>query len=287
MTHVYARLRESAISDRRRPERTRAKRGACDCGNSRRPLLLAGLLIAATLAVYAQTWWFGYVLIDDPIEVSGNPRVQAGFTWQNVIWCFSSFFDGNWIPLTWLSLMLDTTVFGFRPGGYHFTNVLFHVVDTVLLFVVLARATGMQLRKRIRRRAFCAASAACRIGGLDHGTQGRAERVFRLAGPAGVCAVCQDGQPLGLRGSRRVLRGQFALEADLGDVALSLTPARLLAPGSLSAIRRHRTCSSPQTAHGQSPLSSRFSRLLRDRDFCSRKGTWNQDVRLASAHRAR
>ena len=113
---------------------------------ARRPLLLAGLLIAATLAVYAQTWWFGYVLIDDPIEVSGNPRVQAGFTWQNVIWCFSSFFDGNWIPLTWLSLMLDTTVFGFRPGGYHFTNVLFHVVDTVLLFVVLARATGMQLR---------------------------------------------------------------------------------------------------------------------------------------------
>jgi protein O-mannosyl-transferase len=113
---------------------------------ARQPLLLAGLLIAATLAVYAQSWWFGYVLIDDPIEVSGNPRVQAGISWRNVVWCFSSYYDANWIPLTWLSLMFDTTVFGFRAGGYHFTNVLFHVADTVLLFVFLARATRMQLR---------------------------------------------------------------------------------------------------------------------------------------------
>jgi protein O-mannosyl-transferase len=116
---------------------------------ARQPLLLAGLLIVVTLAVYAQSWWFGYVLIDDPIEVSGNPRVQAGITWHNIAWCFSSYFDGNWIPLTWLSLMLDTTVFGFRPGGYHFTNVLFHVADTVLLFAFLARATGMQLRSAV------------------------------------------------------------------------------------------------------------------------------------------
>ncbi len=112
----------------------------------RQPILLSALLVAATLAVYAQSWWFGYMLIDDPIEVSGNPRVQAGLTLQNVIWCFSSFFDGNWIPLTWLSLMLDTTVFGFRAGGYHFTNVLLHAADTVLLFAFLAQATGMQLR---------------------------------------------------------------------------------------------------------------------------------------------
>jgi Tfp pilus assembly protein PilF len=113
---------------------------------SRRPLVLASLLVGATLLVYAQTWWFGYVLIDDPIEVSGNPRVQAGPTLQNFVWCFTSFFDGNWIPLTWLSLMLDTKLFGFRAGGYHFTNVLFHAANTVLLFVFLARATGSELR---------------------------------------------------------------------------------------------------------------------------------------------
>jgi Tfp pilus assembly protein PilF len=113
---------------------------------ARQPIALSVLLIAATLLVYAQTWWFGYALIDDPIEVSGNPRVQAGLSWSNVVWCFSSFFDGNWIPLTWLSLMLDTTLFGFRAGGYHFTNVIIHAADAVLLFAFLARATGKQLR---------------------------------------------------------------------------------------------------------------------------------------------
>ncbi len=122
------------------------KRGRNACGKLDRPLSLAILLIAAILLVYAQTWRFGFVLIDDPIEVSGNPRVQAGLTLQNLVWCFSAFFDGNWIPLTWLSLMLDTTVFGFHAGGYHFTNVLLHVANTVLLFAFLARATGNQLR---------------------------------------------------------------------------------------------------------------------------------------------
>ncbi len=86
------------------------------------------------------------MLIDDPIYVSQNPHVQSGLSLRNVSWSFAAFHDGNWIPFTWLSLMLDTTVYGFRPGGYHVTNVLLHVANTVLLFAFLARATGNQLR---------------------------------------------------------------------------------------------------------------------------------------------
>jgi Flp pilus assembly protein TadD len=112
----------------------------------RRPLLLAALLIAATVLVYAQAWRFGFVLFDDPIYVSENPHVQSGLSLRNVSWCFAGLHDGNWIPFTWLSLMLDTTIYGFEPGGYHVTNVLLHVANTVLLFAFLARATGNQLR---------------------------------------------------------------------------------------------------------------------------------------------
>jgi protein O-mannosyl-transferase len=128
----------SPLGPRARPTWTERLRAA------RRPLVLAALLAGVTLVVYAQTWWFGYVLIDDPIEVSGNPRVQAGVNLQNVAWCFSSFFDGNWIPFTWLSLMLDTTLFGFRAGGYHLTNVVLHAANTVLLFAFLVRTTGRE-----------------------------------------------------------------------------------------------------------------------------------------------
>ncbi len=103
-------------------------------------------MLAAVLLVYWQVGGFDFISLDDPVYVSNNLHVQAGLTLRNVVWSFAAFHDGNWIPFTWLSLMLDTTVFGFHAGAYHFTNVLLHVANTVLLFAFLARATGNQLR---------------------------------------------------------------------------------------------------------------------------------------------
>jgi protein O-mannosyl-transferase len=135
--------KESNLTGRRAPASlTAAERFA----GWRRPLTLAALLIAATLIVYAQAWRFGFVLFDDPTYVSENSRVRAGLSFENIAWSFTTFRDGNWIPFTWLSLMLDTTVFGFHATGYHVTNVLLHVANTVLVFAFLARATGDSLR---------------------------------------------------------------------------------------------------------------------------------------------
>jgi len=115
----------------------------------RKPIGLAALLVAATLLVYAQVAGFDFVTLDDPVYASDNLHVQTGLTRQNVIWSFSGFHDANWIPFTWLSLMLDTDLYGFRPGGYHATNVLLHVANTLLLFACLARATGKQARSAV------------------------------------------------------------------------------------------------------------------------------------------
>ena len=72
------------------------------------PLLLA----ISTLLVYAQACWFGCVQIDDPLYLSNNAYVQGGLTWQNVVWSFTTFHAGFWFPLTWLSLMADSELFG-------------------------------------------------------------------------------------------------------------------------------------------------------------------------------
>jgi protein O-mannosyl-transferase len=104
------------------------------------PLLLA----ISTLLVYAQACWFGCVQIDDPIYLTNNARVQAGLTWSNVVWSFTTFHDGNWFPLTWLSLMADSDLFGGHPGGFHLTNIALHTLNTLLLFAFLARATGQR-----------------------------------------------------------------------------------------------------------------------------------------------
>lgn len=111
----------------------------------RRLALLAVLLAAAVGAVYAQVWRFDFVLLDDPMYVSSNLRVQAGLNWQNIVWSFDGIHVANWTPLTWLSLMLDTDLWGPGAAGYHATNVLLHVVNTLLVFAFLMQATGRPL----------------------------------------------------------------------------------------------------------------------------------------------
>jgi tetratricopeptide (TPR) repeat protein len=68
--------------------------------------------------------------------------VLAGLTWDGVIWSFSTLEAAFWHPLTWLSLMADSELYGMNAGGYHWTNVLLHLANTLLLFLVLSRMTG-------------------------------------------------------------------------------------------------------------------------------------------------
>jgi Flp pilus assembly protein TadD len=100
------------------------------------------LLASSALAVHAQTLGFGFVGYDDPEYVVDNPWVQRGLGWDGVRWAFTSFHFANWIPLTWLSLMLDVELAGAAPGMFHATNLLLHSASTLLLFRLLDRATG-------------------------------------------------------------------------------------------------------------------------------------------------
>ena len=74
-------------------------------------------LVAAVVAVYAQTAWFGYVTFDDDLYAAANPVVRAGLTRAGMAWAFGATHLGFWIPLTWLSLMVDCQAFGSSPAG--------------------------------------------------------------------------------------------------------------------------------------------------------------------------
>jgi protein O-mannosyl-transferase len=106
-----------------------------------RPLVLAVCLAVATLAVYGRALTLGFVQMDDPVYVAGNDHVLGGLNYQNVRWSFVGIHDANWIPFTWLSLMVDADVFGTRPFGFHLTNVALHLANTLLLFFILYKAT--------------------------------------------------------------------------------------------------------------------------------------------------
>ncbi|MGD9338517.1 MAG: tetratricopeptide repeat protein [Syntrophobacterales bacterium] len=105
-------------------------------------ILVCLLLVAATLTVYWQVRNYEFIRWDDPVYVTENPHVQAGLSRESVVWAFSSAYAGFRIPLTWLSLMLDFEFYGLHAGGYHVTNLLFHIANTLLLFLVLKLMTG-------------------------------------------------------------------------------------------------------------------------------------------------
>jgi tetratricopeptide (TPR) repeat protein len=108
-----------------------------------RPRLIALLLALATLLVYLPVVRCGFVNFDDQVYVTENTHVRAGMTWSSIVWAFTSFDGANWHPLTWLSHMLDCTLFGLNPAGPHLVNALIHAVNAGLLFILLLRLTRL------------------------------------------------------------------------------------------------------------------------------------------------
>ena len=114
-----------------------------------------GLLTLGTLIAFCQVVRFDFVNYDDPIYVYENLDVQGGLfirpagqfipepNMDTIQWAFGerkkSF---HWHPLTWLSLALDWNLWGDNAGGFHLTNLLLHLANTLLLFWVLRLSTG-------------------------------------------------------------------------------------------------------------------------------------------------
>jgi len=104
--------------------------------------IAALLLIASTLLVYAPVKDHQFINYDDNLYVTSNLWVNQGLTWQGAQWAMTKLNAGFWHPLTWLSHMLDTQLFGLNPAGHHLTNLLLHVANVLLLFAVLRQMTG-------------------------------------------------------------------------------------------------------------------------------------------------
>lgn len=105
-------------------------------------LLICLVLALGTAALYWPITQHPFILYDDEAYVTGNTHVTTGLSGTNLVWAFTSGEAANWHPLTWLSHQADCTLFGLRAGWHHFGNLLFHVVNTLLLFAFLRTGTG-------------------------------------------------------------------------------------------------------------------------------------------------
>jgi tetratricopeptide (TPR) repeat protein len=102
-------------------------------------------LVIMTLAVYWQVKDHAFILLDDNIYITDSVIVKKGFTAKNIACVFTACAPSEginpWHPLTWLSFMLDYKLYGLNPSGYHITNVVLHILNTLLLFLILSRMT--------------------------------------------------------------------------------------------------------------------------------------------------
>jgi Flp pilus assembly protein TadD len=106
-------------------------------------LAVCVVLVLSTTLVYWRASSYGFINFDDPLYVTDNMQVHNGLTWKGILWAFTDTKStGNWCPLTWLSLMLDSELFKAKPQAFHITNLLLHLANTLLLFMVLKQITG-------------------------------------------------------------------------------------------------------------------------------------------------
>ena len=115
-------------------------------GSSRSIAWLCLCLALVTAGAYLAAARNGYVNYDDPEYVVTNPHVQRGLSVESLVWAFKTGHADNWHPVTWISHLLDWTLFQGDAGRAHMVNVAVHVANAVVLFVLLRSLTGLVWR---------------------------------------------------------------------------------------------------------------------------------------------
>jgi protein O-mannosyl-transferase len=102
-------------------------------GGRWRTVLIALAIGAATLGAFAPALDNQFTNWDDSGYVTDNTLIRDT-TLPGIRTMFSSFVEGNYHPLTMLSLGVDYRLYQLDPRGYHLTNVVLHTLNTLLVF---------------------------------------------------------------------------------------------------------------------------------------------------------
>ncbi len=105
----------------------------------RQDLIVAIALAVGTLALLWPSRTFDVLNYDDPAYLNGEGHVVQGLTWEGIQWALTERHFVIPVPLTWLSLMANTSLLGYTPGSFRVVNILIHILNALLVYA-LARA---------------------------------------------------------------------------------------------------------------------------------------------------
>jgi len=99
-------------------------------------------LVLINIAVFGQTITFDFVSYDDQTYLIFNPEIEKGLNWETFKWGLTSSYFVSWHPVTWWTFLLDSSIYGLDASGFHASNVIYHILATILLFYALLRMTS-------------------------------------------------------------------------------------------------------------------------------------------------
>src|SRR5437899_1623858 len=95
-------------------------------------------VVLAVVAVFAIGLRNEFVQWDDQANLAQNPYFR-GLGPAQLAWMFTTTLMGHYIPVTWLTFGLDYVMWGMQPAGYHFTNLVLHAANAVLVYWITRR----------------------------------------------------------------------------------------------------------------------------------------------------
>ena len=139
--------------------------------DSRMSIVVPAFFVAlVTFLVFLPALKNDIVNWDDPIYVWENLNIRS-LDMAFLKWSFTSLVVSNWHPLTMLSHAIDYRLFGLDPWGHHFTSLVIHALNTLLVYVLvhaLFKRYAVQYNEHDRRAqyAFIAAITTSLLFGL-------------------------------------------------------------------------------------------------------------------------
>jgi tetratricopeptide (TPR) repeat protein len=104
--------------------------------------LIPAIVVGATIAAFYPSLWNGFVEYDDDALFLNNQSYR-GLGWPQLRWMFTTFLNGHYQPLSWITLGLDYVIWGMNPFGYHLTSLLLHAANALVFYFVTVRLLSL------------------------------------------------------------------------------------------------------------------------------------------------
>jgi hypothetical protein len=96
------------------------------------------IVLVLTVAAHFQGLWGQFVEWDDTTHITHNLAIRS-LSFHNLRVMFTQPTAKLYCPLTWLSFATDYQIWGRDPFGYHLTNLLLHVANTLLVLILVRK----------------------------------------------------------------------------------------------------------------------------------------------------